>query len=65
MDKDKREEMEDYLLDQKEISAKDEIKLKKHSDHHTEKHIKMMTRMMKEGKSFDEAHEAAQKKVGD
>ena len=39
MDSKKRESMEDYLLDQKEISAKDEVKLKTHSEHHTKKHM--------------------------
>ena len=64
MDSKKRESMEDYLLDQKEISAKDEVKLKTHSEHHTKKHMDMMTKLMKEGKSFDEAHDAAKAEIG-
>ena len=38
--------------------------MKKHSKHHTGKHMKMMATMMKKGHSFTKAHKAAQKKVG-
>ena len=38
--------------------------MKKHSKHHTSKHMKSMTNMMKKGKTFTEAHKAAQKRVG-
>tara|TARA_R100000152_G_C6702705_1_gene131900 strand:- start:458 stop:631 length:174 start_codon:yes stop_codon:yes gene_type:complete len=38
--------------------------LKKHSKHHTKKHMDMMIRLMKEGKTFTEAHNIAMKKVG-
>ena len=38
--------------------------LKKHSVHHTKKHIKMMVDAMKKGKSFSASHKMAQKKVG-
>jgi len=38
--------------------------MKKHSKHHTGKHMKSMTAMMKRGKTFTQAHKAAQKKVG-
>ena len=41
-----------------------EIKLLKHSKHHTAKHIRAMVRSMKEGKTFTESHKIAQKKVG-
>ena len=46
------------------LSDKDKEKLKEHSKHHSEKHIAMMNQMMKNGKSFAEAHRAAQKSVG-
>ena len=39
-------------------------KLSMHKKHHTAKHMAMMRRLMKEGKSFGAAHRAAQKKVG-
>jgi hypothetical protein len=38
--------------------------LKKHSVHHTAKHMKLMRKLMKNGKSFTAAHKEAQKKVG-
>ena len=39
--------------------------LKKHSAHHSAKHMKMMTDLMLKGASFDEAHEMTQDEVGD
>tara|TARA_Y100001938_G_C7745746_1_gene261477 strand:+ start:106 stop:306 length:201 start_codon:yes stop_codon:yes gene_type:complete len=38
--------------------------LKRHSKHHTKKHIATMTKLMKEGKTFGESHKIAMKKVG-
>jgi len=38
--------------------------LKRHSKHHSAKHMSMMRRMMAEGSTFTAAHKAAQKKVG-
>lgn len=38
--------------------------LKRHSKHHTKKHIDLMTKLMKEGKTFGEAHKVAKKQVG-
>ena len=38
--------------------------MKKHSKHHTAKHLKMMANAMKKGKSFGASHKMAQKKVG-
>ena len=46
------------------LKAAQEAMLKKHSKHHSPKHMKMMRDMMSQGKTFDEAHRAAQKKVG-
>jgi hypothetical protein len=39
-------------------------KLKEHSVHHTKKHMAMMRRLMRSGKSFTVAHRETQKKVG-
>jgi hypothetical protein len=39
-------------------------KLSMHKKHHSAKHMSMMRKLMKEGKSFGAAHRAAQKKVG-
>ena len=39
-------------------------KLKAHSVHHTSKHMNLMKKRMREGKTFKAAHTAAQKEVG-
>ena len=39
-------------------------KLKAHSAHHTPTHMKEMKTLMRDGKSFDQAHKIAMKKVG-
>mgnify|MGYP003150807510 FL=1 len=46
------------------LTARQQVTMKKHSVHHTGKHMKAMTAMMKRGKTFTQAHKAAQKKVG-
>ena len=38
--------------------------LKKHSEHHSVKHMEMMKRLMRQGVSFTEAHKRAKKKEG-
>ena len=38
--------------------------LKKHSVHHTKKHMSFMRSEMKKGNTFTKAHTAAMKKVG-
>jgi len=38
--------------------------LEKHSAHHSKKHMDMMKKMMRDGKTFTAAHKAAQKEVG-
>jgi len=48
----------------KGLSALQKDNLKKHSKHHSAKHMKAMREMMKKGKTFKQAHSAAQKKVG-
>ena len=46
------------------LTTRQQETMKKHSVHHTGKHMKMMANMMKRGKTFTQAHKAAQKKVG-
>tara|TARA_R100000700_G_C3156267_1_gene133469 strand:- start:953 stop:1210 length:258 start_codon:yes stop_codon:yes gene_type:complete len=46
------------------LTKRQQETMKKHSVHHTGKHMKMMATMMKRGDSFTKAHKAAQKKVG-
>jgi hypothetical protein len=38
--------------------------MKRHSKHHTKKHMDMMTKLMKDGKTFGEAHKITMKKIG-
>jgi len=38
--------------------------LKKHSVHHTKKHMTEMRKLMKEGKTFTQSHKMAMRKVG-
>jgi len=38
--------------------------LKKHSVHHTTKHMNLMKKLMLDGKTFTQAHTVAQKRVG-
>ena len=46
------------------LKAAQEAMLKKHSEHHSPEHMNMMRAMMSQGATFDEAHKAAQNKVG-
>ena len=48
----------------KKLTAQQEATLKKHSVHHSAKHMAMMRKEMKAGTSFSAAHKKAQKKVG-
>jgi hypothetical protein len=38
--------------------------LKKHSSHHTKKHMAVMNALMNKGKTFKEAHSIAMREVG-
>tara|TARA_Y100000592_G_scaffold5961_4_gene8661 strand:+ start:2878 stop:3072 length:195 start_codon:yes stop_codon:yes gene_type:complete len=51
-------------VDISSLTKRQQDVMKKHSKHHTGKHMKSMTAMMKRGKTFTESHKAAQKKVG-
>jgi len=48
----------------KELTKRQKDTLKKHSVHHTSKHMAMMRRLMREGSTFTTAHKKAMKKVG-
>lgn len=47
-----------------DLTEKQKNLLNKHKSHHTPKHIQMMKKLMKEGKSFSQAHKLAMKSVG-
>ena len=48
----------------KELTQRQKDTLKKHSVHHSKKHMAMMRKDMKAGKSFGASHKKAMKKVG-
>ena len=46
------------------LSKRQQSTMKKHAEHHSLEHLKYMIGVMRNGKSFSEAHKLAQKKVG-
>tara|TARA_Y100000289_G_C3799039_1_gene87974 strand:- start:351 stop:512 length:162 start_codon:yes stop_codon:yes gene_type:complete len=46
------------------LTARQQATLKKHAEHHTSKHMAMMRKEMRAGKTFTQAHKKAQKMVG-
>tara|TARA_R100001509_G_C4708167_1_gene162384 strand:- start:259 stop:465 length:207 start_codon:yes stop_codon:yes gene_type:complete len=48
----------------KDLTKRQEDALKRHSEHHSKKHISEMRRLMKGGKTFTESHKIAMKKIG-
>ena len=56
--------MAEKLLKKKTLTKRQEDTMKRHSVHHTKKHMDTMRSMMLKGKTFGQAHKAAMKKVG-
>ena len=52
------------MMPLKKLTKQQKDKLKKHKEHHSEKHMRTMRMSMMRGKSFNEAHKEAMKKVG-
>jgi|TARA_B100000424_G_scaffold270365_1_gene269507 hypothetical protein len=48
----------------KKLTKRQQATLRRHRAHHTKKHMTLMVKLMKEGKTFTQAHKAAQRKVG-
>jgi|TARA_R110001592_G_scaffold322770_1_gene601771 hypothetical protein len=48
----------------KKLTMAQKTRLKKHSVHHTKKHMTAMRSAMKKGTSFTKAHAQAKRKVG-
>ena len=46
------------------LTKRQQETLKKHSKHHSAKHMAMMRKEMRAGKTFTQAHKKAQKMVG-
>jgi len=51
-------------VDVSKLTTRQQNTMKKHSEHHTKKHIQEMTRLMQNGTSFTESHKKAQRQVG-
>ena len=51
-------------VDVSKLTKRQQDAMKKHSKHHTRKHMAEMRRRMKAGSTFTAAHKAAMKKVG-
>ena len=51
-------------VDASKLTKRQQTALKKHSKHHTKKHMQFMYNSMRRGASFSKAHVNAQKKVG-
>ena len=52
------------LVNYEGLSNRQNTALSKHSVHHSNKHMNMMASLMREGKTFTEAHNIAMSKVG-
>ncbi len=48
----------------KELTKRQEDTMKKHSKHHTRKHLRAMVTAMRKGRTFTQSHKIAMKKVG-
>tara|TARA_R100001510_G_scaffold57488_1_gene65737 strand:- start:993 stop:1148 length:156 start_codon:yes stop_codon:yes gene_type:complete len=48
----------------KSLTQRQQNAMKRHSKHHTKKHMAEMTKLMKSGSTFTAAHKKAMKKVG-
>tara|TARA_Y100001937_G_scaffold102953_1_gene141748 strand:- start:60 stop:251 length:192 start_codon:yes stop_codon:yes gene_type:complete len=48
----------------KKLTKRQQATLRRHSRHHTKKHMAFMRAQMRKGKTFGQAHRAAQRKVG-
>jgi len=61
----KKVKMPKPMLKPKEnLSMRQKALMKEHKVHHTKKHMDMMTKLMKEGYCFEQAHQMTMKQVG-
>ena len=51
-------------VDVSSLTKTQQDSMKKHSKHHTKKHLQYMANSIKRGSTFSKAHKNAQKKVG-
>ena len=52
------------MVKKSKLTARQENAMKRHSKHHTKKHMSYMKQLMLKGKTFTESHKMAMKKVG-
>tara|TARA_Y100001938_G_C8078894_1_gene427846 strand:+ start:249 stop:419 length:171 start_codon:yes stop_codon:yes gene_type:complete len=48
----------------KTLTDRQKKTLARHSKHHTSEHMKLMKKLMRQGKTFSESHRIAMKEVG-
>ena len=60
----KRVQRKSIEMKHKKLTKRQQDTLKKHSTHHTAKHMAEMRKLMRSGKTFSESHKMAMKKVG-
>ena len=48
----------------KGLNKRQKSAMRRHKNHHTAKHLKVMVRAMKKGSTFTRSHKIAMKKVG-
>ena len=51
-------------IDMSSLTKRQQDSMKRHSQHHTKKHMQYMLNSMKRGATFTQAHKRAQKSVG-
>ena len=56
--------MKPVMKPKKNLTDKQKSLMKEHKSHHTKKHMDMMTKLMKNGMSFKQAHEKTMKSIG-
>ena len=56
--------MKPMMKPKKDLSVRQKALMKEHKQHHTKKHMDMMTKLMKQGHCFEQAHEKTMKSVG-
>jgi len=51
-------------VDISELKEADKINMRLHAPHHSKKHLEEMVKDLKRGRSFEQSHNKAQRKVG-
>jgi len=51
-------------VDISELSEQDKLNMRLHAPHHSKKHLQEMVKDLKAGKTFEQSHNIAMRKVG-